>query len=619
VNGSFLFQAFIYLAAAVVMVPLAKRFGLGSVLGYLLAGVVIGRYGLGLVGHEGEDVMHFAEFGVVMMLFVVGLELDPRVLWRMRGPVLGLGGLQVLITAVVLSAVGRWLTASWPAAIAIGLAGAMSSTALVLQLHQEKGLQRTAAGQSGFAILLAQDLAVIPILALLPLLAHAPDSAPAVAPWLRGAVVIGAVTLLIVAGRYLVGPVLRAVAGTRLRELFVAAALLLVFGIALLMEKVGLSPALGTFVGGVVLANSEFRHELQSDIDPFKGLLLGIFFIAVGASIDWGLVAQHPGFIGAIVVTVLAVKFVVLLVLGRLFGMGRDESVLLAFSLPQVGEFAFVLLGVAAGLGLITADLESPLAAAVALTMGLTPLLFLLWERVVAPRMAVASGADLREADDITGRGPVIIAGFDAFGSTAGRLLRAQGVQMVVLDNDSDRVELVRRLGFPVFYGDPTRLDLLRSAGAEESRLIIVALAEPERNIELVQTIQKHFPNLTIFARALDRGDASDLINLGVPHVYRETVDSSLRLGVDVLRALGARAYQASRAARKFQRYDERNLRELAPLYRDRDAYILGARERIAQLERLLEADRNIQMTDTADDAWDAESLRDEFGARRDG
>ncbi len=622
-SGDFLFQAFVYLAAAVVAVPIAARLGLGSVLGYLLAGIVIGPFGLGLLGEGGEDIMHFAEFGVVMMLFLVGLELEPALLWRLRGPILGLGGLQVGITTAVVAAIGLLLGLPWPQALAVGLILSLSSTAIVLQSLGERGQLKSAGGQASFAVLLFQDIAVIPMLAIFPLLAgaaaiggdaHSAEAHAATTlvsglpPWAQTLAVLAAVAAIILGGRYLLRPVFRAIAATRLRELFVATALLLVIGIALLMNQVGLSAALGTFLAGVVLANSEYRHELESDIEPFKGLLLGLFFLAVGASINFALILAQPLLIFGLVIGVLVVKFVVLLALARLFRLSTDQSLLLAFALPQVGEFAFVLFAFGVQARLFGGDVAEPLVAVVAISMALTPLLMILFERVIQPRLGVREGPD-RTPDAVDEHNPVIIAGFGGFGATIGRLLRANGIGVTVLDNDAGRVEALRRLGLKVYYGDASRYDLLIAAGAREAKLLVLALDTPERTLDLVHTAHKHFPQITILARAFDWQDAHDLLDAGVPYVYRETLDTSLRLGADALRLLGFRAYQAQRAAQTFLRHDEESVRTLTGQREDRALYQLAARQRIADLERILQAD--LAGVDLArDDGWDAESLR---------
>jgi voltage-gated potassium channel Kch len=462
-------------------------------------------------------------------------------------------------------------------------------------------------------------LAIFPLLATLPHgtavgdhAAEATTLVGALPAWAQTLAVLAAVAGVVLAGRFLIRPALRMVAATRLRELFTAAALLLVIGIALLMTQVGLSPALGTFLAGVVLADSEYRHELESDIDPFKGLLLGLFFIAVGASVDFALILAQPLLIVGLVLAIIAVKFVVLFVLGRVFRLSLDQNLLLAFALPQVGEFAFVLFSFAAQQGVLDATITSPLVAAVALSMALTPLLFLINERLVQPRFGTLERAT-GEPDAIEGRGRVIIAGFGQFGSTVGRLLRANGVEATVLDIDSDRVDLLRRMGIQVYYGDASRHDLLRSAGAEEAQLLVLALDTPERTLELVHTAKTHFPHLTIMARAFEWDDAHDLIEAGVTHVYRESLDTAVRVGTEAMHMLGARAYTAQRAGHKFLRHDEEALRELTARRKaDRASYLSAIRQSIEQLEQIMLADR-AEPDLNRDDGWDPETLREEM------
>jgi voltage-gated potassium channel Kch len=472
-------------------------------------------------------------------------------------------------------------------------------------------------------VLLFQDIAVIPMLAVFPLLTtnggapiggHAETTLVARLPaWASTLAVLGAVAAIVAGGRFVVRPVFRAIARTRLREIFTAAALLLVVGIALLMSAVGLSPALGTFLAGVVLATSEYRHELESDIEPFKGLLLGLFFIAVGASIDFTLVGARPLLVLGLVAGVIAVKLVVLAAIGRLFGLSLDQGLLVAFALPQVGEFAFVLFSFANGQGVLGTETTGPLVAVVALSMAATPLLLLVHQRLVAPRLGAGERAD-READAIDEERPVIIAGFGGFGATVGRLLRANGVEATVLDIDSDRVDLLRRLGMTVYYGDATRHDLLHTAGAARARLLVIALDTPAKTLEVVHTARRHFPDLEILARAFDWQDGHELLAAGVTHVYREAVDTSLRLGTDALRLLGFRAYQAHRAAQRFLRHDEQALRDLTADRGDTALYISLARQRIEELERMLKADLAAPPLDR-DAGWDAESLREEARA----
>ncbi len=586
------FQAFIYLLAAVISVPIAKRLGLGSVLGYLLAGVAIGPFCLHLVGESG-GVMHFAEFGVVMMLFVIGLELRPARLWQMRGPIFGLGGAQVVATVLLAGAAAMALRVPWPVAVAIGCIVAMSSTAIVLQSLGEKGQMNTPGGQASFAVLLFQDIAVIPILALLPLLAagkatHATNTQPA---WQQALLVLTAVAAVVLAGRFLLRPFFRFIAATKLREMFTATALLLVVGIALLMQMVGLSPALGTFLAGVVLAESEYRHQLETDIEPFKGLLLGLFFISVGAGIDFGLIARQPGTIALLVVGVLVLKFLVLLGLGRLSRLELSQSLLLAFALAQGGEFAFVLCSFATQNGVITAELAGLFVATIAVTMACAPLMLLANEKFVQPRFATRRKD--REPDVIDEHdSPVILAGFGRFGHIVGRLLRANGLATTVLDHDSDQVETLRRFGLKSFYGDATRIDLLRTAGAERARLFIIAIDDEAKALELVTTVRENFPNLQIMARATSRQHAYELLRLGVPEVFRETTGSALDLSIAAMKLLGLSRERAERAARIFREHDEASVRDMANFTGDDEAYASSARRHISNLERALESDR---------------------------
>lgn len=621
----FFFQAFVYLTAAVVTVPVAKRLGLGSVLGYLIAGMVIGPAGLGLIGEEGQDVMHFAEFGVVMMLFVVGLELEPALLWRLRVPILGMGGLQVAATTAAFLGIALGLGYRWQEALAIGLILALSSTAIVLQTFNEKGLMGTAAGKSGFAVLLFQDIAVIPMLALLPLLAthgaggegdgHHGGWIETLPGWLQTVVVLAAVAAIVLGGRFALRPAFRTIAKTNLRELFVASVLLLVIGIALLMSTVGLSPALGTFVAGVVLADSEYRHELESDIEPFKGLLLGLFFIAVGASVDFPLIQAQPATIFGMVGVLVVVKFVVLIVVARVFRMSTDQSLLVAFAMAQGGEFGFVLFSFASTAGVLTPAQTAPLVASVAVSMALTPLLLLVFERLVQPRVGTVE-AD-RDFDEPEAQS-VIIAGYGRFGQICTRLLHAQGYATTVLEFDSDQVDLLRKFGRKVFYGDATRHDLLESAGAGHAKLLILAIDQPEKVLEMVHTAKKHFPQLAIMARARGRDDAYRLVAAGADHVYRETFDSALRLGTDALRRLGVRAHRAHRAAQRFRRHDEKLMWELVGEEDAMDDMFRLMKRHQQQLEQVMKADLDDE-TWRGEDGWDSAALRTMAAPKEDG
>jgi monovalent cation:proton antiporter-2 (CPA2) family protein len=593
----------VYLLAAVVAVPLAKRLGLGSILGYLLAGTVIGPYVLGLVGESSHGVMHIAEFGVVMMLFLIGLELRPALLWQLRRTILGLGGCQVAGTALVITSVAFACSLSWKAALAIGLVLAMSSTAIVLQSLGEKGQLKTPGGEASFSILLFQDIAVIPVITLMPLLADLPKSPPATdhsAPgatalgslpgWQQTLLVLGAIAGLVFAGRYLVRPFFRYVAATRLRELFTAATLLLVVAIILLMQKVGLSPALGTFLAGVLLADSEYRVQLETDLEPFKGLLLGLFFISVGATIDFSLVASKPGIVALLVAALIAVKLVVLYSVGRLFRLEPGQCWLLAFALAQGGEFAFVLFSYATQQSVLHPGVANLMVAAVALSMATAPLLLLLHDRVVLPRFQMHPVQ--REPDAIDEHdNPVILAGFGRFGHIVGRLLRANGIGTTVLDHDPDQVELLRRFGLKSFYGDASRLDLLYAAGAERARLFILAIDDEEKARQIVKMVQKQFPNLKILARATSRQHAYDLLNLGVPEVFRETLGSALDLGVAALRLMGMDDHRAHRAAQLLREHDEASVRDMARLDSRSEVYVSRAHQHNENLLRALQSD----------------------------
>jgi CPA2 family monovalent cation:H+ antiporter-2 len=613
-NHTFLQDALIYLAAAIVFVPLAKRLGMGSVLGYLLAGITIGPFSLGLVGGEGQEIIHFAEFGVVMMLFLIGLELEPANFWLMRRLILGSGTVQVCITTLLFLAVFMLVGLNWQAALAIGLALSMSSTAIVLQTLREKGLAQTQSGKSSFAVLLFQDLSVIPILAALPLLALATARTAGgehatflggLPGWAQTLALLCAVGAVILSGRFVIVPFLRFIARIHLRELFTASALFIVMAAAYLMELVGLSPALGTFLAGVVLANSEYRHELESDIEPFKGILLGLFFISVGASINFGLILDRPLTIVALVCGVIAIKFCVLFLTGTLTRLTFDQNLLFSLGLAQVGEFAFVLFSFMHQLYLLSAEWTDIMMGVTAISMTVTPFLWLFNERFILPRFGVKEKEE-KEADEIDLHYPVILAGFGPFGSTVGRFLRANGIEATILDNDSDRVDLLRKMGFKVFYGDATRIDILKAAGADQAKILIAAIGSPTINHDLVEKAQRLFPHLTIMVRAENRFDAYELMDMGIKDIYRETLDTSLRLGIDCLVKLGYRRYSATRAGQNFLKYDEAAMRKLAPHRHDESAYIFNAREQIQLQEQLLTNDREVNPT-LSDHAWDSD------------
>ena len=581
----FLFQASIYLAAAVIAVPLAARLGLGSVLGYLAAGIVIGPV-LGLVGSETQDLQHFAEFGVVMMLFLIGLELEPRALWDMRHRLLGLGGLQVILSTLALMGIAMAYHQPWGVALAIGLTLSLSSTAIVLQTLSEKGLMQTNGGRSVFSVLLTQDIAVIPILAFLPLLVvtlpaklssdgsihltHDGDHGAALSlvdglpAWGVTLVTIGAIGAVILAGIFLTRPVFRFIHAAHLREMYTAVALLIVVGISFLMMLVGLSPALGAFLAGVVLANSEFRHELESDLEPFKGLLLGLFFITVGAGINFDLLLSNTPAIVSMSILVILVKGLVLWGLGRAFRLkGRDQW-LFALGLAQAGEFGFVLVSFSVKQVVIPLEIAETLLLVIALSMLITPLLFILYD--LRTRRMDSPAAQTPE-DEIDDQGPVILAGIGRFGQIVNRLVQANGFKTVVLDHDMEAIATMRRFGVKSFLGDPTRPDILRAAGLERARVLVVALDNPDAAVRLTSYARKMRPDLHIVARARDRSAVYRLYQAGANDIVRELFDSSLRAGRYVLENMGLSEYEAAEAERIFYRHDREAVRQLAELW----------------------------------------------------
>jgi len=616
-TDSVLAQAFIYLCAATIFVPLAKRLGLGAVLGYLIAGVIIGPFVFGFVGTEGHHVMHFAEFGVVMMLFLVGLELRPALLWQLRQPILGLGGLQVAVTAAAVGGAAIALGVAPRPAIAIGLTFAMSSTAIVLSTLTERGLLKSRGGQSSFAVLLFQDISVIPILAVFPLLGAASatevtdvTSSAGRPAWLSALIVIAAVVGVVAIGRFVVRPVFQFLAGAQLREAFTAAALAIVVGIALLMLQVGLSPALGTFLAGVVLADSEYRHELEADIEPFKGLLLGLFFISVGAQIDFALIVSQPLVIAGLVVGTMVVKLLVLQALGRIFGLDRPARWLLAVSLAQIGEFAFVLLSFGVQAKIFPDQVASTLVATVAISMVLTPPAFILLERYILPRVT-ARGAERPQDEIVDAEAPVVIAGYGRFGQIVGRILRANRKPLTILDLDPEMVDVLGRLGIKAYYGDASRIDLLHAAGCGRAKLFVLAVDNAEVATKIAETVRQHFPHLTILARCVDRPHFWRLRALGVRKVFRETFGSAYETGIEALKHLGYRAHTAHRLARRWRDHEENELEELADLWSsgDREAYFQRARGAMAEAERLMrDEDPTVYVENRA--GWDNESLR---------
>ena len=576
----FLYQALIYLAAGVIAVPLFKKLGLGSVLGFLAAGTVIGPWGLKLVSKP-EAVLHFAEFGVVLLLFLVGLELNPHRLWQMRRPIFGMGATQVVSTIVAVAAIGWALGQPPTIAVVAGIGFAMSSTAIALATLQERRLLATPGGQAGFSVLLFQDLAVIPLALLLALLA--PGTASDGMDWMAAARAVVIIAALIAVGHFGLRPLLRVVAGTGQREVFIGFALLLVLGIAALMESLGLSMALGSFLAGVMLAESEYRHELELDIEPFKGLLLGLFFIAVGMSIDLGLFVRAPLLILALALGVVALKALLLYPIARLFGYcAPADAFVFALSLSQVGEFAFVLFA-AAGRILPRATLDV-LNAVVAVSMVATPLLMIVYERVIAPRLA--RGAE-REANVVDEAYPVVVAGFGRFGQVVTRVLNGLGIRATLIDHDPNQIELVRRFGSKAYYGDATRLDVLEKAGVARARLLVVAIDDNVAALRLVREVRSRHPALKIIARAHARSDAFEYADLGIPAV-RETFGSALDAAEAALRALDFGPMAARRVVTRFRRHDEEMLAQQSPHRGEIKQLIALQQQGREDLERLL-------------------------------
>jgi len=592
-------MAVIYLAAAVIAVPVAKRLGLGSVLGYLLAGILIGPYLLGLVGDQ-TDVMHFAEFGVVMMLFLVGLELQPSRLWKLRNSIVGLGGLQVLLTSLAIFATVLLFTdLAWQASLAIGLMLALSSTAIVLQTLNEKGWTKLTGGQNAFSVLLFQDIAVIPILALLPLLAFVEPSSINTASYslieqypsyIQVLISFAVIISIILLGKYLASPLFRYIAETKLRELFTIFALFLVIVISVIMQKIGLSPALGTFLAGVVLAESEFRHELEADIEPFKGLLLGLFFITVGASIDFPLLSQEFSLVLGLVAALIVIKAAILYLLASIFSMSSKQKLLFTLALAQGGEFAFVLLSLTTSLEILNPEQTKLTTLVVAISMLMAPLLMIVYEKLV--NRSGSAKQDYQDPEEIESTDNVIIAGYGRFGQIIGRLLTAQGYHLSILDHSPSQIDLLRRFGNKVFYGDAARIDLLEAAGASDAQLLVIAIDDADKIIEMAGLAKKHFPKLKIVARAIDRRHAYQLLNLGVESFKRETFDSALNLGVEVLKLLGNSEEDSNRAGVLFAKHDDETMEVLANVWGDDRSYGVAVKQRLEDLKQVLNQDK---------------------------
>lgn len=622
-NQDFFFQALIYLGAAVISVPLAKKMGLGSVLGYLLAGVIIGPFILGLVGKETDEVMHFAEFGVVLMLFVIGLELQPSLLWRMRQSIFGLGGLQVLFTTLVIGAVALLFQFQFSKAIAIGLILSLSSTAIVIQTLTEKGLLQNVAGRSAFSVLLFQDMAVIPILALLPILAtwgstgnlaesqlDKVTGVSAMPGWAQLLLIISVIAAIIFIGRFIARHVFRLIAETGLHEIFTALSLLLVIGIALAMDAIGLSPALGTFIAGVVLADNEYRHHLESTIEPFKGLLLGLFFISVGASINFQLFIESPFMILGYVLLLILLKFTVLISLGRIFKLRKGYEFLFAFLLAQSSEFSFVLISFSLQNQLFDNHTAGLLLLVVTLSMTISPLLLIFNDKAVRP--IFSRKQNKQEFDEFDEINPIIIAGFGRFGLVLGRFLMANNIKVTIIDSNPANVEILRKYGFKLYYGDVTRPQVLEKAGIEKAKMLILSMAEHDEALKVTKYVKKNYPQLQIVARAKDIFHVFEFYKLNVKIVQREMFNSATELGVKALVQLGFTKYEAYRAGRTFKHHEEQVLEDLYDTWKeDEKEFIKETRRFSKQLSETLLTERNYTIHNT-DCAWDVDSLRKE-------
>ncbi|MET3038434.1 monovalent cation:proton antiporter-2 (CPA2) family protein [Chryseobacterium sp. NRRL B-14859] len=616
----------IFLGVAIIMVPLARKLGLSSVIGYILGGIIIGPYALKLTGKNVNDIMHASEFGVIMLLFLVGLELEPRKFWDMRKKIMGLGFTQMLLTISLLFIV--FISVGWRVdkAVAVAMCFALSSTAIVLQTLQEKNNLKTMAGEASFSTLLFQDISVIPILAILPIIANYKAKhhdneiqilIQKLPEWLQAGTVIFGVALLILLGRYVFVPFLRYVSKSGMSELLTASSLFLVIGVSELMVVIGLSPALGAFLAGVMLANSEFRHELEAQIDPFKGLLLAVFFVSVGSTINFNIIQQDPVFIFSTVFAVLIVKFLVLYIIGKFFRMDTPQSLFYAFALSQVGEFAFVLINYASDLYLLSPELNAQLMAVTAITMCITPILLIFNDKAITPKFikdVPEEDHDFNILDSEVSQKKIIIVGFGHFGSTVGRLLKANKISATVLDRDSDRVKLLRSYGFKVYYGDATRIPILRAAGIEDAEILVLCLDDPDDNMFIAELVREHYPEVKIFVRAKNRIDAYKYLNNGVNHIYRETLGTAVDMAVDVLHETGMRKYAARRLGQRFMAIDKASIRKLAKIKEDDEIALFSTKEILQREEELLAYDnlnfdtKNWEGSSSTDDEDEEES-----------
>ncbi|WP_262693154.1 monovalent cation:proton antiporter-2 (CPA2) family protein [Kordiimonas aquimaris] len=593
-DHSFLNSAFLYLAAAVIAVPVFKRLGLGSVLGYLAAGMVIGPWGVAFI-RDVDAILRFSEFGVVLLMFLIGLELNPKKLWNMHRQLIGFGSLQVVVSIILISLLAIIGGAALSIAVLAGLALALSSTPIALQTLEERRLLKSEIGKVSFSILLFQDISIIPILAILPVIAF--NNGPFVFDLLIAAKVIAVIAFFIFSSRFLIRPLFRIIASTGQREVFTSFALMLVVGSGLLVEFVGISMALGTFLAGVLLADSEYRHELELNIEPFKGLLMGLFFIAVGMSVDLSLFMADPLWIIGLVLVLIVAKSLILMVLGHFAGFVWHEKILFALLLSPAGEFAFVLISVMSATTLMPDALAKTLLVVASFSMLLAPLLMFVYDFILRR----SANVDARETDVIANEGHVIIAGFGRFGQIVGRLMLSLQVPVTVVDNNPTHIETLSKFGFQIFYGDITRYDLLEAAGAKDARLVVLAMDDPAAVQEAAKVLKAYYPKLTVLARAKNRGNVVELKELGVAHVRRETFSSALEIGEMALRELGYPAHFANRVAGRFRRYDEYAVDEIAKYRGDEAAVIDYAKKARKQLEELMSHDAQSLKND---DTW---------------
>ncbi|MCX8525064.1 monovalent cation:proton antiporter-2 (CPA2) family protein [Chryseobacterium formosus] len=610
----------IFLGVAIIMVPLARKLGLSSVIGYILGGIIIGPYVLKLTGNDVNDIMHASEFGVIMLLFLVGLELEPRKFWEMRKKIVGLGLTQMVLTISILFLIFMWAGWKIDKAFAIAMCFALSSTAIVLQTLQEKNNLKTLAGEASFSTLLFQDIAVIPILAILPILAHSKAKTSEnevqiliqkLPEWLQAGTVIFGVVTLILLGRYVFVPFLRYVSKAGMTELLTATSLFLVIGVSELMVAIGLSPALGAFLAGVMLANSEFRHELEAHIDPFKGLLLAVFFVSVGSTMNFNVIAEDPIFIFSTVFVVLAVKFFVLFSIGKFFKIDTPQSLFYAFALSQVGEFAFVLINYASDLSLFSTEMNAQMMAITAITMCITPIFLIINDKLITPKFikeVPETKSDFNILDRDISQKKIIIVGFGHFGSTVGRLLKANKITATVLDRDSERVKLLRSYGFKVYYGDATRIPILRAAGIEDAEILVLCLDDPDDNKFVAELVREQYPDVKIFVRAKNRIDAYAYLDNGIDNIYRETLGTAVDMAVDVLQETGMRKYAARRLGQRFMAIDKASIRKLAKSKDDEDIRLFTTKEILQREEDLLAYDNlNFENKD-----WETSSTDDD-------